>query len=209
MVRIARSTCRRWSTAENVAGECASVCDAWKSDAEARRAWHAYHLIGDVLRSEDLVSSADHDRGFLTTLQARLAAEPVVFAPAPLLSSAGSAREAARATTRSRWMMSSAAAAGFVLVIGTFVVLGPNGPMSASRPVSVAAGKPAGVGDAGLERASLVTSSVSQPIVVNSRMLRDASLDRYLAAHKQFAGTSALGVPSAFLRSATVDVEQR
>ena len=41
-------------------------------------------------------------------------------------------------------------------------------------------------------------------------MLRDARLERYLAAHKQFAGTSALGVPSAFLRSATVDdVEAR
>jgi sigma-E factor negative regulatory protein RseA len=36
-------------------------------------------------------------------------------------------------------------------------------------------------------------------------VLRDARLDRYLAAHKQFAGSSALGVPSSFLRSATVD----
>ena len=34
-------------------------------------------------------------------------------------------------------------------------------------------------------------------------------LDRYLAAHKQFAGSSALGVPSAFLRSATVETNGR
>ncbi len=37
-----------------------------------------------------------------------------------------------------------------------------------------------------------------------SGVVRDPSLDTYLAAHKQFAGSTALGVPSAFLRSATV-----
>jgi sigma-E factor negative regulatory protein RseA len=34
--------------------------------------------------------------------------------------------------------------------------------------------------------------------------VRDAQLDRYLQAHQEFAGSSALGVPSAFLRSATL-----
>ena len=49
----------------------------------------------------------------------------------------------------------------------------------------------------------------AQAVAVNGRMIRDPRLERYLAAHKQFAGTSALGVPSAFLRSATVDAEPR
>ena len=31
---------------------------AWRSDPEARRDWHDWHLIGDVLRSEDLASNA-------------------------------------------------------------------------------------------------------------------------------------------------------
>ena len=35
-----------------------------------------------------------------------------------------------------------------------------------------------------------------------SRITRDDRLDRYLAAHQQFAGSSALGVPSGFLRNA-------
>ena len=48
-----------------------------------------------------------------------------------------------------------------------------------------------------------------QAVAVNGRMIRDPRLERYLAAHKQFAGTSALGVPSTFLRSATVDAEPR
>ena len=46
-------------------------------------------------------------------------------------------------------------------------------------------------------------------IVADSKIIRDAQLERYLEAHKQFAGTSALGVPSAFLRSATVDSAAR
>jgi len=34
-------------------------------------------------------------------------------------------------------------------------------------------------------------------------LVRDARLDAYLAAHKQFGGSSALGLPSGFLRAAT------
>ncbi len=192
---------------ELAAGECADACAAWKGDAETRQSWHAYHLIGDVLRSEDLCSPAGHDRLFLLTLQARLASEPVVLAPAPLLPTAASPRSAAR----SRWMLSGAMAAGFVLVAGTVVMLGPNGPLSpaASRPVAVAAATAAPGGEPALQRVSLGGAADVQPVAVNARMVRDARLDRYLAAHKQFAGTSALGVPSAFLSSATVDVEPR
>ena len=54
-----------------------------------------------------------------------------------------------------------------------------------------------------------VPAALAQPVAANGRMIRDPRLERYLAAHKQFAGTSALGVPSTFLRSATVDAEPR
>jgi sigma-E factor negative regulatory protein RseA len=40
----------------------------------------------------------------------------------------------------------------------------------------------------------------------NGKLLRDPRLDRYLSAHQQFAGSSALGVPSGFLRNAAADV---
>ena len=46
-------------------------------------------------------------------------------------------------------------------------------------------------------------------LIANGTLIRDARLDRYLAAHKQFTGSSALGVPSAFLRSATADAWQQ
>ncbi len=46
-------------------------------------------------------------------------------------------------------------------------------------------------------------------VITDGKMIRDARLDLYLAAHKQFAGSSALGVPSTFLRSATVETGAR
>jgi len=45
-------------------------------DAEAQREWHAYHLIGDVLRDTPAVSD-----GFMGRFSARLAEEPTVLAP--------------------------------------------------------------------------------------------------------------------------------
>jgi sigma-E factor negative regulatory protein RseA len=43
----------------------------------------------------------------------------------------------------------------------------------------------------------------------NGTFIRDARLDRYLAAHQQFAGASPIGAPSAFLRHAAVEAPGR
>ncbi|HNK20223.1 MAG TPA: sigma-E factor negative regulatory protein, partial [Piscinibacter sp.] len=59
------------------------ACVDWRGDAKARQSWHAYQLIGDVLRSDDLASAAGRDEAFLRRLRARLADEPVVLAPQP------------------------------------------------------------------------------------------------------------------------------
>lgn len=184
----------------------AAACGAWKTDAELRRTWHSWHLIGDVLRSEDLASSAGRDQRFLLALRERMADEPVVLAPEPLPGSAAPGRRAG-----GRWLLPSAVAAGFMLVVGTVVVLDPAGTRSPDPAASTLARvtPPAAV------EAPIVQASVRDPampvqaVAVNGRMIRDPRLERYLAAHKQFAGTSALGVPSTFLRSATVDAEPR
>jgi len=192
---------------------------AWRSDSGARRDWHAWHLIGDVLRSEDLASDPGADLRFCIALRARLSAEAIVLAPA--VSTAVSAEPrwtlgAARARP-TRWMFASAAAAGFVLVAGTFAVIRTVDAPPAV-PVALADGTGATSPGRARESASTVAAapatgaeSVAPPVAVvaDSRMIRDAQLDGYLVAHKQFAGTSALGVPSVFLRSATVDSASR
>lgn len=194
------------------------ACAAWHADASHRATWHAYHLIGDVMRSDDLASDAGRDADFLTALRARLATEPVVLAPAPRLPVQPAAP--ARRSTWS-WRVPAAVAAGFVAVAGVLVVTRGAGPLPSAplapvlaqsqtppqslAPVAVLAQPRAGSGlgafpDAGSE---------PEVLVVNGQLVRDVQLDRYLAAHKQFAGSSALGVPSAFLRSATADATGR
>jgi sigma-E factor negative regulatory protein RseA len=173
-----------------------AACRLWKHDAQARSIWHAYHLIGDVLRSDDLASEASRDERFLLSLRARLAAEPVVLAPAPLPASM-----AARARSASRWMLPSAVAAALLLVAGTFTILRSDNLAPANAPTLALADAAA--------PAAVVATDLAEPVTMNGKVIRDARLDRYLAAHKQFSGSTALGLPSAFLRAATVETDGR
>ena len=100
-------------------------------------------------------------------------------------------------------------AAGFVLVVGTFALLRPGD--APTPPVLAQAERAPATTVASLAAPvpALPSTAANEPVVADIRLIRDAQLDRYLAAHKQFAGSSALGVPSAFLRSATVDTAPR
>ena len=113
---------------------------AWRSDAEARRDWHAWHLDRRraALRRPGL-GSERATCGFCVALRARLATEPVVLAPAAVADRRRRPhrRVAARA---GRWMFASAVAAGFVLVAGTFAV-SRTGDAPAPAPVALADGR--------------------------------------------------------------------
>ena len=199
----------------------AGACALWRSDAEARATWHAYQVIGDVLRSDDLAQGAVGDAGFLRALRMRLATEPTVLAPQPLPSASpptSAATTSARGGIRWGWLAPSAVAAGFVAVAGVLMVTrmsdnaagaGPSVASLAAAPAAarVTATSPT-AGASSLVPAAPATGDV-QALAVNGQFVRDAQLDRYLAAHKQFAGSSALGVPSGFLRSATVEMAGR
>jgi sigma-E factor negative regulatory protein RseA len=93
---------------------------AWSgADARSRQGWHAYHLIGDVLRSDDLASTPGHDRVFLQRLNARLDSEPAVLAPAPLPMTP---------KRQPRWALPAAMAAGVMALATVLVVaVGPSG----------------------------------------------------------------------------------
>jgi len=175
----------------------ARACASWRSDARSRQSWHAYHLIGDVLRSDDLASHPARDADFLNRLRERLADEPVVLAPAAMPAAAAPPSMGGRRALR-HWRAGAAVAAGFVAVAGVLVVMRSPEPQPAAE-LARAPVVPV-VAEAGAEQAAYVT---------DGRVMRDARLDRYLAAHQQFAGASALGVPSAFLRSATADASKR
>ncbi|GAB4560928.1 MAG: sigma-E factor negative regulatory protein [Rhizobacter sp.] len=181
------------------------ACGQWRESPEARAQWHAYHLIGDVLRSEDLSADAAHDAAFLASFRQRLAQEPVVLAPTPLVAVPA---QAAAAAPRRSWAAPAAVAAGFVAVAGVLLVSQMSGGLSLR-------GSPA---DATLAAASAVQPAIvvsaTEPgdppaVVLNGQLIRDARLDEYLSAHKKFGGSSVPGGPSGFLRNAAADGTSR
>jgi sigma-E factor negative regulatory protein RseA len=197
----------------------ARACAQWREDPQARAHWHAYALIGDVMRSDDLASTVDRDCAFLARLRVRLADEPVVLAPAELpapVELPAVAAVAAVAGSRRAWRTPVAVAAGFVVVAGALVATSVPG----SLPFG---GSPATVAQAGDAPAvaSVATApspsplravSIAQdtaPVRLNGQLIRDARLDEYLSVHKKFGGSSAPGVPSGFLRNAAAEAPAR
>lgn len=183
--------------------DVARICSRWRAGESSQATWHAYHLIGDVLRSEDLARSATQDHRSLAMLRTRLAAEPAILAPATMVTrptGAGRGRSTARI-----WGSLAAVAAGFAAVAAVLVVMRTvSGP---PQGVSLAAA-PTG---AALAVSTPVRPLDREPLVLaaDGKVVRDVRLDRYLDAHKHFAGSSALGVPSSFLRGATSDASNR
>lgn len=191
------------------AGGAARACEGWRGDSGIRGDWYAYHLIGDVLRSEDLAHRPARDEAFLAGLRARLAQEPVVLAPQSLAAEPAEALAgelpmvAAPARRRSLWRRAwtapSAVAAGFVAVAGVLVVTqtvqlpGPTPQQIAvdggTAPITLA-----GSTNPGVQPVSVTTSPVT---AASGKLIRDARLDRYLAAHRQYGGSSMLPVPAA------------
>jgi sigma-E factor negative regulatory protein RseA len=204
--------------------EVMRACSAWRDDISARSTWHAYQLIGDVLRSDDLANHAAHDAAFLATLRERLASEPVVLAPEPvaepLAQPAGVPAwpEVARAAHAGRhrrwtWVAPSAVAAGFVMVAGALLVTRTPLPQGGTAADSLLARGGSGAAPTRVVNApALAAADASiepQALRPTGKVIRDSQLDRYLAAHQQFAGTSALGVPSGFLRNAAAEMPNR
>ena len=82
---IRAGCCRPWPMARPMPPSSAAAAPPGPAPMRARaRRWHAYHLIGDVLRSDDLASAPGRDAAFLQRLSARLDDEPAVLAPEPL-----------------------------------------------------------------------------------------------------------------------------
>lgn len=176
------------------ADETTRLVGRWRDDAEVRAQWHGYHLIGDVMRSEELTGRA-RDAQFLAALRVRLADEPVVLAPTPEV--------VLRRRAGLGWRAPAAVAAGFVMVAGALVVLRPTAPVEAVK-LSTAPALPA-VAALPAPVAPAAAASVVAEAPARGVLIRDARMQQYFAAHQQFGGSTALGLPSAFLRNATYD----
>jgi sigma-E factor negative regulatory protein RseA len=193
----------------------ARTLDLLEADSEARATWHAYHVIGDVLRAVP-VGDAGQDMQLVHALREKLAQEPGYGRPASaalaaedikliannidnsLASSQFGAsipvQAQAQAANDARWKW----AAGLASVVAV-----------AALAWNMAGGLGAGSGAQLASASPQVNSNVVLVSTPHGDVLRDARLVEMMAAHKQFGGTSALQMPSGFLRNATFDVPQR
>lgn len=177
------------------------ACQGWRDDAELRRTWHCYQLIGDVMRSEDLARPAARDAAFLASLRERLAAEPVVLAPEPLPVVAPVV-----ARRRQGWLLPVAAAAGFVVVAGVLVVARVGQPGVEAGPGFAAA--PSGVVpvSAGVAVPPGLGRTVATTAPSGDTVLRDERLDEYLRAHQFARGGAAISAPTTAVRRVELTV---
>lgn len=180
------------------AQECVGAVQRVLDDPHGMRVWHNYHVVGDVLRGVEPVSTGD-GHAFWETLSLQLAKEPTpaqwgnggVDEPVSLQAAAlipNTTRVAANAPVW-RWkLIAGAACSALVAVIGTGLWTQQVTP-------------------AGVQVAAQTTPHDTQTLAVVDGaagvMLRDPHLDQLMAAHQQLGGHSALQAPSGFLRNAT------
>ncbi len=153
--------------------------------------WHAYHVVGDVLRSPELAPTQS-DLAFLQRFEERLAHEPqrpatVEADSAPVLMAAESANAAVF-----RWKVLAGMAC--TALLGVMVLW--HSPM---------VGPQDGAQMAALSKAPTTNLAADIASADAGPMIRDARLDELMAAHRQLGGHSALQVPAGFLRNATFE----
>jgi sigma-E factor negative regulatory protein RseA len=193
-----------------LSGEEFALAVGWVGSAQdARLSWHAYHLVGDVLRSGEAMAGAQ-DAAFVSRLKLCLQQE----APyARSVTATGSNTDCKISTpdggiersnrgsandSHFRWkLLAGMASLAAVSVLSWQFLSNWNQQRGASQLVQAQqqSGEPA----VALRRTTAAASGEPQV------MMRDPQLDALLAAHRQLGGTSALQMPAGFLRNATFE----
>lgn len=181
-----------------------AAVQACQQDESVLARWDRYHLIGDVLRlparaTLPLLQGAD--LSFVDRLNQRLAQETLADVALPDFDSEPSTQGAGalahhRGTAANdgnfRWKL----VAGFASLAAVSAIA-----WNASGLLALPAAVP-----------QLAQAGGTPQVVVASPqglMVRDARLEELLAAHAQLSGSSALQLPSGFLRNATFEAPQR
>lgn len=183
---------------------------------EARATWHTYHVIGDVMRAGDEVDCRG-DKAFLQRLRASLAQEAPLpnttiainnIAASPITERAVGLKHLEKLPAndaRFRWTLWGVAASVALVSLGAWQALtGGADPAAAPALAQVSPAAQAAEPRA-VARSSLAATNPTEPQV----MVRDPHLDALLSAHQQFGGTSALQMPTGFIRNATFEGARR
>ena len=175
--------------------------------ADARQAWDSYHLVGEVMRHGAPHARA-HDAEFVKKLRQKITLESteIIAVSAIPISAIGKKVTEVRVANDGRWRRVVGLAS--VALVG---VLAWQGYRFAAPTLDQS-----GAGQLAQRQLPASASAVpGAPQVVQTGagdaqlMLRDPRLDALLAAHRQFGGSSALQMPSGFLRNATFEEGKR
>lgn len=211
-------------------GETLTQTLAFSATDDGRQLWALYHLVGDTLRSPELVHQGGKD--VLAAVRAEMAraplAAPVVQAqPASLQLKPGTLEQVAppaqaRAANGAvfRWkMVAGLASLAAVSVLGWNMALVSHGASAVSTvatvppPVQVAAraavpAAPVAPATTMASAPALATFTAQADTPGEQVMLRDPRLDELVAAHRHYHGANNLQMPAGFLRNATFASQQ-
>ena len=190
------------------------------ADAQAMGSWHAYQVIGDVLRNSGAVVSAQAPGDFLAGVRERLHAEGAVLQvqpTQPVVTRIEPLPALAANDAVFRWKLVAGLASVTAVMAVTWNLIGgaPAGAGGAAGP-QLASIAPAQSAPAQAASTVVVpvasTAAPSTEVVVNTGqgvLIRDARLEELLAEHRQHGGMSALQMPTGFIRGATYDASGR
>jgi len=174
-----------------------------------RAHWHAYHVVGDVLRSSELASP--YSSALLDRVRAQIAQEP-----APTALASGELAQVAEVETAAarvanaglfQWkMVAGFASLAAVAAIGWNTYAGLQGPAAGAQ---LAAAQGPSVQLPAANGIAVADSSGTGSLNGKQIMIRDPRLDELLAAHKQFGSTTTLQMPAGFLRNANFEAPSR
>lgn len=188
------------------ASEIDTLMDSLEADALSN--WHAYQVIGDVLRGHADPTGTRPAAEFLAAVRIGLEGRDTALdtTPRPVVETAVSAqvpREAANDAIF-RWkLVAGFASLAAVMAVSWSVVSGSGS--SGAAGAQLASNAPATV-------ATAAAPAVSVPVAVNTGqgvVIRDAQLEALLAEHRQHGSMSALQMPSGFIRNATYEAAGR
>jgi len=150
-----------------------------KNDVEARACWDTFHLIGDALRGERIVS-----RNLSGRLSERLAQEPTVLAPPRA--------KPARRVAAYAW--SAAASLSAVALVGWMAFNSPLAP----QPDSVASSVASSVALPATAPAAAPPATLPAQL---ANVPSEGKMNEYLMAHQEFSPSTAIQGLAPYIRT--------
>jgi len=180
------------------APDAARTLSALREEGEVREAWRTYHLISDALGDTRILSHR-----FAVRMQARLAEEPTVLAPAAL-------PEAVAAPRRRVLLQAAAAGLAAVAIVGWLAFVPQRPGQLPAPPVAQAPQvQPAAAGDLG---SRVAQAQQAQPPAVAAELVRvppPLATDDYLLAHQGYSARNLLQGVAPYVRTVSGEALER